>query len=70
VVPGADEQGVDAIFTKWTALQLAIDMGWGGQDSEEKGRSLRDEVLDWFYNGKGAAAASGERGSCVTSASV
>lgn len=61
---------MDAIFTKWTALQLAIDMGWGGQDSEEKGRLLRDEVLDWFYNGKGAVAASSGRGSCVTSASA
>lgn len=46
---------------KWTALQLAIDMGWGGQDSEGKGRALQDEVLDWFYKGKGASA-EGRRG--------
>uniref|UniRef100_A0A7S0QX22 Pre-rRNA-processing protein TSR2 homolog n=1 Tax=Pyramimonas obovata TaxID=1411642 RepID=A0A7S0QX22_9CHLO len=47
------EKGVKAILKKWTAFRLAVDNGWGGNSSEEKADQVEDDILLWFYNGKG-----------------
>lgn len=48
------EQGVNLIFHKWTALQLAVDQEWGGRNSKHKAEDMLNEVLDWFYRKKSA----------------
>ncbi|CAB4385857.1 hypothetical protein RhiirA5_357061 [Rhizophagus irregularis] len=47
-------QGVSLLFkTQWTALKLAVDMQWGGHDSEDKRDWLIDVIVDYFNkNGK------------------
>ncbi|QDZ25108.1 hypothetical protein HOP50_16g76540 [Chloropicon primus] len=45
-------KGVILVFTRWTALQLAIANQWGGQDSEEKARVLVDKVVCWLTETK------------------
>ncbi|GBB97889.1 hypothetical protein RclHR1_00310017 [Rhizophagus clarus] len=49
-------QGVAILFkTQWTALKLAVDMQWGGHDSEDKRDWLIDVIVDYFdKNGKNA----------------
>lgn len=47
------ESGIAALMNRWTALRLAVDNGWGGRDGEEKYLNLQDEILEWFYKGKG-----------------
>ena len=59
------EEGCYLIFMRWTALQLAIINEWGGNDSKDKAKSLFDDVLDWFYNAKGASIAPYEPGSSL-----
>ena len=49
------EEGVELIFSKWTALQLAVDQEWGGRGSKTKAEDMLDEVIDWFYRKKSAA---------------
>ena len=46
------EDGLDLIFHKWTALQLAVDQEWGGRNSKHKAGDMTNEVLDWFYRKK------------------
>uniref|UniRef100_A0A7S0Y8A4 Pre-rRNA-processing protein TSR2 homolog n=1 Tax=Polytomella parva TaxID=51329 RepID=A0A7S0Y8A4_9CHLO len=43
------EEGVALIFAKWTALRLAVDNKWGGDNSEEKAQFLMEDIIDWFY---------------------
>ncbi|RIA96477.1 Pre-rRNA-processing protein TSR2-domain-containing protein [Glomus cerebriforme] len=47
-------QGVSLLFkTQWTALKLAVDMQWGGHDSEDKRDWLIGVIVDYFdKNGK------------------
>lgn len=49
------EEGVRLVFDRWTALQLAVENGWGGAQSKEKALDVMDDVLDWFFKRKGAA---------------
>lgn len=51
------EEGVELIFSKWTALQLAVDQEWGGRGSKTKAEDMLDEVIDWFYRKKSALVA-------------
>jgi len=42
-------RGVSILFkTKWTALKLAVDMQWGGHDSEDKRDWLINVIVDYF----------------------
>ncbi|GIL72313.1 hypothetical protein Vretimale_3990 [Volvox reticuliferus] len=43
------EEGVRLIFSKWTALALAVENQWGGSKSAEKADLLLNDCLDWFY---------------------
>lgn len=47
------EEGCNAIFVRWTALQLAIQNEWGGFQSQQKAEQLYKDVLNWFYTNKG-----------------
>lgn len=41
-------EGVDLIFNDWTALNLAIQMEFAGEDTLEKARWLRKVIVDHF----------------------
>lgn len=45
-------RGLKAVFSRWTALQLAIVNAWGGTNSEEKAKEAEEEVLAWFLSRK------------------
>lgn len=47
------EEGVNLLFSSWTALCLAIDNEWGGPSSRQKAEQLYQDVLDWFYSHTG-----------------
>jgi hypothetical protein len=44
----AFKEGVQYLFHSWTALKLAVDGEWGGQDSVEKRDWFIDTVVDYF----------------------
>ena len=41
-------EGVDLIFNDWTALKLAVQMEFAGEDTQEKARWLRKVIVDHF----------------------
>ncbi|KAF0525060.1 Pre-rRNA-processing protein TSR2-domain-containing protein [Gigaspora margarita] len=41
-------QAVTYVFKSWTALKLAVEMQWGGVDSEDKRDWLVDVVVEYF----------------------
>ena len=47
------EDGVNLLFSSWTALCLAIDNEWGGPASRQKAEQLYQDVLAWFYGHTG-----------------
>ncbi len=47
------EEGVNLLFSSWTALCLAIDNEWGGPSSRQKAEQLYQDVLNWFYSHTG-----------------
>ena len=51
----AFEEGTALIFSRWTALELAVENEWGGRSSRQKADGLIAEALDWFYGRKGNA---------------
>ncbi len=51
------EEGVKLVFSKWTALALAVENQWGGANSVEKADILYRDCLDWFYKNRGASGA-------------
>ncbi|KAK3820420.1 MAG: Pre-rRNA-processing protein TSR2-domain-containing protein [Benniella sp.] len=44
----AFKKGVEYLFHSWTALKLAVDGEWGGQDSVEKRDWFIETVVDYF----------------------
>ena len=47
------EEGARLLFSRWTALCLALENEWGGANSREKGQWLLQEAVQWFYRNKG-----------------
>ncbi|KAI9504096.1 Pre-rRNA-processing protein TSR2-domain-containing protein [Coemansia spiralis] len=41
-------EGVDHILAKWTALELAVQNGWGGRSTQKKRENMVDEVVEYF----------------------
>ncbi|BBM97298.1 pre-rRNA-processing protein TSR2 [Marchantia polymorpha subsp. ruderalis] len=41
-------KGIFECMSRWTALQLAIQNGWGGQSSNEKCQQMYTEILSFF----------------------
>lgn len=48
------EEGLQLVFSKWTALDLAVQNEWGGMHSKDKAVQLMRDTADWFYAKKGA----------------
>ena len=44
---------VRTVLSRWTALRLAVEGGWGGPDSDAKAGSMVDDVVAWFRDGTG-----------------
>ena len=51
------EEGCALAFSRWMALQLAVNNEWGGSKSREKAQELLEEVVEWFFTKKGAQRA-------------
>merc|ERR550514_123082 len=49
------EQAARHIFSCWTALQLAVDQGWGGRHSVQKKNQLLEHVFELFRQPKQAS---------------
>ena len=49
----AFEEGTALIFSRWTALELAVENEWGGRSSRQKADELIAEALEWFYGRRG-----------------
>ncbi|KAM3407349.1 hypothetical protein ACQJBY_001028 [Aegilops geniculata] len=47
------QEGIGLVFGRWTALQMAVEKGWGGPDSRAKADQLAASILSWFTNSKG-----------------
>ncbi|KAJ0964467.1 hypothetical protein J5N97_025605 [Dioscorea zingiberensis] len=45
-------EGIALVLSRWTALQMAVQNGWGGRDSRSKADELTSSVLTWFTNTK------------------
>jgi hypothetical protein len=49
----AFEAATRGVMRRWTALRLAVENGWGGDDSDAQALELEQSILGWFY-AKGA----------------
>ncbi|OAY78946.1 pre-rRNA-processing protein TSR2 homolog [Ananas comosus] len=45
-------EGVSLVLSRWTALQMAVENGWGGRDSRRKADDLAASILSWFAQSK------------------
>ncbi|KAM0944107.1 putative pre-rRNA-processing protein TSR2 [Dioscorea sansibarensis] len=45
-------EGISLVLSRWTALQMAVQNGWGGRESRQKADKLASAVLSWFSNDK------------------
>lgn len=41
-------EGITLLFSRWTAVQMAVENGWGGPDSRCKEAKFAAEVHTWF----------------------
>lgn len=41
-------EGVGLVFRSWTALQMAVENGWGGSRSADKAEEMIEDTLYWF----------------------
>ncbi|URE37381.1 Pre-rRNA-processing protein [Musa troglodytarum] len=46
-------EGISLVFSRWTALQMAVENAWGGKDSRSKSEELASTILSWFSQSKG-----------------
>ncbi|CAD7703721.1 unnamed protein product, partial [Ostreobium quekettii] len=42
------EEGAALVLTRWTALNLAVENGFGGPRSADKAEEMCGDVLYWF----------------------
>lgn len=43
------ETAVRGVLQRWTALRLAIDNDWAGEQTSDKAAELEASLLGWFY---------------------
>lgn len=43
--------GLEALFSTWTALRLAIEGEWGGQKTLQKSEWFIETMADYLYDG-------------------
>ncbi|KAJ2556838.1 rRNA accumulation- protein [Coemansia sp. RSA 1933] len=41
-------EGVDHVLANWTALELAVQHGWGGRNTSDKRENMVDEIVEYF----------------------
>ncbi|KAK3143952.1 hypothetical protein QOZ80_4AG0307040 [Eleusine coracana subsp. coracana] len=46
-------EAIRLVFSRWTALQVAVEDQWGGRDSRAKADQFGKSILSWFYRSKG-----------------
>jgi hypothetical protein len=51
---GPFDAAVRGVLLRWTALRLAVENGWAGDESDAHAAELEQSILAWFY-AKGAA---------------
>jgi hypothetical protein len=54
------EAAVRGVLLRWTALRLAVENGWAGDDSDGRAAELEQSIVAWFF-AKGAPANSLQR---------
>uniref|UniRef100_A0A0C9S8H4 TSA: Wollemia nobilis Ref_Wollemi_Transcript_4460_1009 transcribed RNA sequence n=1 Tax=Wollemia nobilis TaxID=56998 RepID=A0A0C9S8H4_9CONI len=42
------EEGVGLLFSRWTALQMAVQNEWGGRSSAQKAQQLQADIVAWL----------------------
>ena len=45
----AFDAAVRGVLLRWTALRLAVENGWAGDDSDARALELEQSILAWFY---------------------
>ncbi|GJN02024.1 hypothetical protein PR202_ga19336 [Eleusine coracana subsp. coracana] len=45
-------EAIRLVFSRWTALQVAVEDQWGGRDSRAKADQFGESILSWFYRSK------------------
>ncbi|KAK3141764.1 hypothetical protein QOZ80_4BG0338040 [Eleusine coracana subsp. coracana] len=46
-------EAIRLVFSRWTALQVAVEDQWGGRDSRAKADQFGESILSWFCRSKG-----------------
>ena len=41
-------EGVGIVMRRWTALRMAVEMGWAGCDGEQRAQDLADALITYF----------------------
>jgi hypothetical protein len=63
---GSFNAAVRGVLLRWTALRLAVENGWAGDESDARAAELEQSILAWFY-AKGTPAA---KHACVRSVAL
>jgi hypothetical protein len=50
---GVLREGIGLVFSKWWALQMAVQNEWGGPDSGRKADQLASDIISWFTQSRG-----------------
>jgi pre-rRNA-processing protein TSR2 len=45
-------EGISLVFSRWTALQMAVENQWGGRESRRKADQLAACIQSWFTQTK------------------
>ncbi|KNA06574.1 hypothetical protein SOVF_179760 [Spinacia oleracea] len=43
------QEGISLVFSKWWALQMAVQNEWGGHDSHTKSVNFSSDIFNFFY---------------------
>lgn len=46
-------EGINLVFGRWTALQMAVENQWGGRDSRAKADQFGESLHSWFCRSRG-----------------
>ena len=47
------KEGIGLVFSRWSALQMAVENEWGGRDSRLKADQIGSDIVYWFTQSKG-----------------
>lgn len=52
-------EGLGLVLDRWVALQMAVEMGWGGHDTASKAEGFKAGLIDYFDQGMCAGQRAG-----------